>query len=65
MNRLHSSLRGDGKGFITLASDSTPGYNDTQPIPAAPAKWTYKAIYRVGDAQVGLWSNPVSIMVGG
>jgi hypothetical protein len=27
--------------------------------------WTYKAIYRVGDAQVGQWSNPVSITVGG
>jgi hypothetical protein len=27
--------------------------------------WTYKAIYRVGDAQVGQWSNPESITVGG
>lgn len=26
---------------------------------AAPAKWKYRAIYRVGDAQVGLWSNTV------
>jgi hypothetical protein len=38
---------------------------DTAPFPAAPTKWTYKAIYRVNDAQVGLWSNPVSITVGG
>jgi len=57
--------RGDGKGFIVLTYDSTPGYNDTAPFPATPTKWTYKAIYRVGDAQVGLWSNPVSITVGG
>jgi hypothetical protein len=48
-----------------LTYDTTPGYVDTQPFPATPTKWTYKAIYRVGDAQVGQWSNPVSITVGG
>ena len=57
--------RGDGKGFGLLTYDTTPGYVDTQPFPATPTKWTYKAIYRVGDAQVGQWSNPVSITVGG
>ena len=57
--------RGDGKGFNLLTYDTTPGYNDTAPFPAAPVKWTYKAIYRVGDAQVGVWSNPVTITVGG
>ena len=57
--------RGDGKGFNLLTYDTTPGYNDTAPFPATPVKWTYKAIYRVGDAQVGVWSNPVSITVGG
>jgi len=57
--------RGDGKGYVPLAFDTTPGYVDTQPFPAAPAKWTYKAIYRVGDAQVGQWSKPASITVGG
>jgi len=56
--------RGDAKGFVLLAQDTTPGYTDTQPLPAAPAKWTYRAIYRVADARVGQWSNPVSIMVG-
>jgi len=55
--------RGDGKGFIDLAFDTTPGYTDTAPFPAAPAKWTYRAIYRVNDAQVGLWSKPVSLTV--
>jgi hypothetical protein len=49
--------RGDGKGFALLAFDTTPGYVDTQPFPAAPVKWTYKAIYRVNDAQTGQWSN--------
>jgi hypothetical protein len=57
--------RGDGKGFVFLTYDTTPGYTDTTPFPATPAKWTYKAIYRVGDAQVGLWSKLVSIIVGG
>jgi hypothetical protein len=57
--------RGDGKGFIDLAFDTTPGYTDTAPLPAAPAKWTYRAIYRVNDAQVGLWSKPVTVAVGG
>jgi hypothetical protein len=57
--------RGTGQGFVLLAYDTTPGYVDTQPLPATPAKWTYKAIYRVNDTQVGQWSNPVSITVGG
>ena len=57
--------RGDGKGFVLLAYDTTPNYEDTAPPPAALAKWTYKAIYRVGDAQVGVWSNPASVTVGG
>jgi hypothetical protein len=55
--------RGDGKGFGLLAFDTTPGYTDTQPFPAAPVTWTYRAIYRVGDAQVGQWSLPVSVTV--
>jgi hypothetical protein len=57
--------RGDGKGFVLLTFDTTPNYTDTQVFPATPTKWTYKAIYRVGDVQVGLWSLPVSIVVGG
>ena len=57
--------RGDGKGFVALAFDTTPGYVDTQSFPAAPVKWTYQAIYRVGDSRVGQWSKPVSVTVGG
>lgn len=55
--------RGDGKGFVLLAFDSTPGYADTAPFPATPTKWTYRAIYHVGDGQVGVWSKPVSVTV--
>jgi hypothetical protein len=54
-----------GQGFVPLAFDTTPGYVDTQPFPAAPVKWTYQAIYRVGDGRVGQWSKPVSVTVGG
>ncbi len=57
--------RGDGKGFVPLAFDTTPNYTDTTPFPATPAKWSYQAIYRVGDQRVGQWSKPVSITVGG
>jgi len=55
--------RADGKGFVLLTYDTTPGYVDTQPFPATPIKWTYRAIYRVNDAQVGQWSLPVSVTV--
>jgi hypothetical protein len=55
--------RNDGKGYVLLTIDTTPGYTDTQPFPATSTKWTYKAIYRVDDAQVGLWSQPASVTV--
>ena len=57
--------RADGKGFVLLTIDTTPDYTDTQSFPSAKAIWTYKAIYRAGDAQVGLWSQLVSVTVGG
>ena len=56
--------RGDGKGYVPLTIDTTPNYNDTQPFPAAKTIWTYKAIYRADDQQVGQWSLPVSVAVG-
>ena len=57
--------RGDSKGFVFLAIDTTPGYTDTQPFPDPPAKWTYQAIYRMADNRVGQWSAPASVTVGG
>jgi hypothetical protein len=56
--------RSDGKGFVVVTTDPTPGYTDTTPFPAAPAKWTYRAIYRLDDKRVGQWSATVSVMVG-
>jgi hypothetical protein len=55
--------RGDRKGFVLLTYDTTPGYVDTAPFPPTPVKWTYRAIYRMGDAQIGQWSAPVSVTV--
>ncbi len=54
-----------GNGWELLAFDTTPGYNDTAPIPATPTKWKYRGIYRVGDQRVGQWSAEVSVNVGG
>ena len=56
--------RGGTEGFVPLCFDTTPNYTDTTPFPATPAKWTYRAIYHVGDHRVGQWSNPVSVAVG-
>jgi hypothetical protein len=55
--------RNDGKGPVLLTIDTTPGYTDTQPFPAAKTVWTYRAIYKVNDARVGIWSQPVSVAV--
>ena len=54
-----------GTGYQLLAMDTTPDYLDTFAAPAGGAKWTYKAIYRVGDQRVGQWSDEASITVAG
>ncbi len=51
--------RGSGWGFLTM--DTTPGYTDSTPHPTVLTRWKYRAIYRVDDHQVGLWSNEVSV----
>jgi hypothetical protein len=55
--------RNDGKGSVPLAMDTTPGYTDTQPFPAAKTVWTYRGIYLLNDGRVGVWSQNVSIAV--
>ena len=54
-----------GQGWVDLAFDTTPGYTDTHAFPAALTTWKYRAIWRVGDAQVGVWSAEVGVTVGG
>ena len=51
------------KGSVLLTVDPTPGFTDPQPFPAAHTVWTYRAIYQVDDARVGVWSQDVSIAV--
>jgi len=55
--------RNDGKGFVFLTMDTTPGYNDTQPFPTAKTVLAYRAIYLANDARVGVWSQSVSTAV--
>ena len=57
--------RGGAGGYSLLTYDTTPGYTDTTPLPATAARWKYRAIYRVADARVGVWSDEVSVTVGG
>ena len=54
-----------GQGWVNLASDTTPGYTDSTPFPATLTKWKYRAIFHVDDAQVGIWSQVVEVIVGG
>lgn len=53
----------NGTGEVFLASDTTPGYLDTQPKPATPQKWIYTLAFRKGDHYVGR-SVTVSVNVG-
>jgi hypothetical protein len=57
--------RRDGKGFIYLANDSQPDYFDTTPLPDGinVVVWDYKGRYRIGDEQVGQFSEPISITI--
>ncbi len=60
------SDRGNGQ-WIFIATDTYPNYIDSAPLPASgiSALWQYRAIYRYDDAQVGQWSDTVSIAVTG
>ncbi len=57
--------RGDGNGFGPLTFDTTPGYTDTHPQPAALTQWKYRGIFHVEDTTVGQWSEVVTSAVGG
>jgi len=57
--------RKDGLGFVYLANDSQPDYLDTFPVPAGvtTAVWDYKAVYKIGNDQVGQLSEAISVTV--
>jgi hypothetical protein len=76
-NTLIEAQSGDGTELMVLPTfvapalpdgavpvmDTTPGYTDTQPFPAAKTVWTYRGIYLLNDGRVGVWSQNVSIAV--
>ena len=57
--------RKDGKGFVFLTTDSQPDYIDKHPMPKGVESlvWDYKAIYLIGDDQVGQFSEPIQVTV--
>jgi hypothetical protein len=53
--------------FKFLDIDHRPNFTDSSPLPA-PGKsevWIYRAIYRLDDKRVGIWSDDVSVTVTG
>ena len=55
-----------GTGFVFLALDTVPNYLDTHMLPPGTSGlWKYRAIYRIGDNRVGMWSDIVTCAVGG
>ena len=56
--------RGTGT-FDLLAIDTRPDYTDTEPLPATPARWKYRATYTHDAQRIGQWSNVAEIAVGG
>jgi hypothetical protein len=57
--------RGDGNGFIYLATSTLTDFADLAALPATgtSAIWTYKAIYILHDAEVGQMSLPLAVTV--
>jgi hypothetical protein len=57
--------RDDSKGFVFLANDKEPDYIDPTEIPEGVKSivWKYRARYKIGEKQVGQFSNTVSIIV--
>jgi len=53
----------DGQGFRFLSIDTVPDYTDTHALPATPALWKYRAIYRLRDERIGQWSDTAQITV--
>lgn len=57
----------NGGAYTFLAIDTRPNYTDNHPLPAVGTSevWKYKAIYRLHDAQIGSFSDEVSVTVAG
>jgi hypothetical protein len=51
----------DRQGHLSIVQGYRPTFAKH---PAAPTKWTYRAIFRLDDQRVGQWSDDLSINVG-
>jgi hypothetical protein len=52
-------------GFAMLEIRTGTRYVDSAPLPALPAQWRYKAIYRMHNEHLGEWSAVATVLVGG
>jgi hypothetical protein len=63
---IHKAEGNSGE-YKFLDLDMHPHFADKAPLPAngQSVVWKYKAIYRLGDERIGLWSDEVSVSVMG
>ena len=59
--------RGDGHGFVHLAEPGNVTYTDNATLPPIGNAfvWMYRAIYKLNDARIGDWCDPISVTVKG
>ena len=55
--------RGAGPQLLTIVTSGSTVDNHPLPAPGQSAVWTYRAIYRLNNQRVGLWSDAVQIAV--
>ena len=55
--------RGAGPQLLTIVTSGSTVDEHPLPGPGQSAVWTYRAIYRLNNQRVGLWSDPVQIAV--
>lgn len=67
MTAIEIEVNRGGTGWQYLAIDTIPNYIDNHPLPTAgqTAIWSYRAIYRLRDEQLGQWSDVVDFTVTG
>lgn len=55
--------RGNGPQLLTIVTSGSTVDSHPLPAPGQSAVWTYRAIYRLNNQRVGLWSDAVQIAV--
>ena len=62
-SRLPATRNRSQSGTAAANAQNGDGTALTQSFPTARIVWTYRAIYQVNDARVGVWSQSVSVAV--